>query len=108
MKPYTKAAFPLCLLAGAIAICVLLSGDANRPAPPDSGKGANGAQSIGGSSDRDSAYTPPDTTNPRLSTLVDRESQVPRVTGDIATRIPRATDPRDIEAVPLPEIMARK
>jgi len=44
-------------------------------------------------------YAPPTTTDPRLSTFVDRESKELRVTGDITTRIPKATDPKDIEAV---------
>ena len=44
-------------------------------------------------------YTPPEVADSRLAAFVDRESEEFRVTSDISTRIPKAIDSGDIEAI---------
>lgn len=70
----------------------------SKDQPKSSGNGERGPRS-GQDSNGVHSYTPPRTTDPGLGAFVDRQSKQPRVTADIGTRVPKATDPKDIGAV---------
>jgi len=98
-RPYLRAIVPICLLVIAVAGYLILGRGWNGSGPSEGAARPGDSQDEGRQRDAGSDYTPPGTSDPRLSSFVDRESNKPRVTDDITTRIPKVTGTKDTKAV---------